>query len=92
MKYFPGNEPMKKIAAYLIIIISFASANATDYDILKESTASNNLPLVERTLQAIIHTENIPNVKAWIKCGDIFSESGKLFAALNIYKHCPGKI
>ncbi len=62
--------------------ICFSQGN---YDQLKKFIKSDDYVNAGKTLQKILAKEDIPDIKAWLKCGDIYLEARKYFSALIMY-------
>ncbi len=56
-----------------------------NYDALKKNIKDKDIPGAARTLQKILAKEDVPDLKAWVKCGDIYLESKLYFSALHFY-------
>jgi TonB family protein len=87
---------MKIIIKVINIIFLFLFLNSVvfgqnNYELLKKYIKSDDFSNAAKTLQKILAKEDLPDLKAWIKCGDIYLESRKYYSALHFYASAQSK-
>jgi TonB family protein len=62
-----------------------------NYDLLKKFIKSDDFANAAKILQKILTKEDLPDLRAWIKCGDIYLEARKYYSALHFYASAQSK-
>lgn len=89
MQYlFQKGKTMKKIIISLLLFITiFSSALASgSFEQLKIYIDNNDYANTGKLLRKILHSDDMPNLKAWIKCAEVFEEKGKNFTSLTFFE------
>lgn len=80
---------VKILLAHIFMVSALYGQN--NFDLLKKYIKEDDFGNAAKTLQKILTKEDVPDLKAWIKCGDIYLESRKYFAALHFYSSAKAK-
>ncbi len=75
----------KAIIILFTIFTTFHAYSQPDYDSLKKFIYTGNYKNAGAALQGILSKDDIPDIKSWIKCGDVYYDMNKHFAALYFY-------
>lgn len=70
---------------FLLFTVNLLIAE-TDYDRLKSAISKNDYTQTAKLLQKILSKDDMPDIKAWLKCGDLYLEQKKSYSALIIFK------
>lgn len=76
---------------FLFLVLNTIAFGQNNYDLLKKYIKSDDIGNAAKTLQKILTKEDLPDLKTWIKCGDIYLESRKYYSALHFYASAQSK-